>query len=149
MDILITGATNHPWAIWILIAVLAGLLEMTVPYFTFLFASIAALVAALVSLGYDLWIQAVAFAFTTLISIFFVRPKMLEKLHIKNKIPSRSQAVNGLVGVVTTPLDPIENKGRVLVNGQDWAAQSEASLAVGQKIVVMGSDGIVLLVKGI
>jgi membrane-bound serine protease (ClpP class) len=40
-------------------------------------------------------------------------------------------------------------EGRVRVNGEIWLARSEASLAAGNRVKIVGRDGLVLRVKGI
>jgi membrane protein implicated in regulation of membrane protease activity len=57
---------------------------------------------------------------------------------------SRTDALLGQRGVVTEPIDPRLGAGRVVIAGNDWAAQAEHALAANTDIVVDGADGLVL-----
>ncbi len=149
MENILFDLPSHPWACWTLLALLFGILEVTLPAFAFSFASIAAALAALVSLQFGVTLQAVSFAVTTLLALFLLRPYLLKKFRPGVPMPSRADALIGAQGQVTEPLDIATLSGRVLVNGQDWAARSEAPLVRGQNIIVQHHDGIVLIVKEI
>jgi membrane protein implicated in regulation of membrane protease activity len=140
-------ALSHPWAVWTLVAVGCGFIEILVPYFAFVFACSGALVAAVVAIFFPWEIQFLSFALTVFLSIIFFRPRLLQRFQRHHHMPSRTGTLLGSEGEVTAAVNPAQNSGRVLVQGQDWAAQSEQSLSIGQKIVVTGSDGIVLIVK--
>ena len=142
-----TEIINHPCAFWCLIAVIAGICEMSLPYFAFSFASVSAGVTALLALGVSWPIQIASFSVVMILSLVFVRPWLLRKLHGPHQMPSRSQALVGLQGQVIEAIDPMTKMGRVLVQGQDWAARSEQAVGQGELILVDGHDGIVLLVR--
>lgn len=61
-------------------------------------------------------------------------------------VPSRTDRLVGLTGKVTHAIDPIHGGGRVLVAGEDWAAQSFEPIPVETRVIVDGADGIVLTV---
>jgi membrane protein implicated in regulation of membrane protease activity len=141
---------SHPWALWLLVAVVSGLLEVSVPYFTFTFVSLASLVAMCAAICAGNWIvQFLSFAVALVLFLMILRPRMLSRLHKSHAMPSRSQALVGCFGEVTESIDAATGTGRILVNGQDWAAKSEQIIAAGQRIVVEDHDGIVLIVKEI
>jgi membrane protein implicated in regulation of membrane protease activity len=141
--------TEHAWAVWIIAAVVAALLEISVPSFSFSFASLGAMVAALSSLAFGWQVQALVFCLTSIISMFLLRTRLMKKMHVADKIPSRTQALIGLKGEVTEAINPALHSGRITVAGQDWAARGKMHFAVGQSVTVIGSDGIVLIVKEI
>jgi membrane protein implicated in regulation of membrane protease activity len=138
---------EHPWAIWLSIAIVAGIAEMTIPSFTCIFAMFAAIVAAIVSLRMGWPIQFFSFALVLVSTVFFLRPYLLSRFPPKSQMPSRSEALVGLKGRVITPINPASGEGRVLVDGGDWAARSDHPIALDTSIVVIGHDGIVLKVK--
>jgi len=139
----------RPWQLWLLIALAAGILEVTVPLFTYAFVSIAALVAMLMSLQMNFIAQILAFTITLVVTLLFVRPRLLIRFHRDTKMPSRSQELVGSQGEVTEAIDSVASIGRVMVRGQDWAAKSQNALPVGSRVTVSGHDGIVLIVKEI
>jgi membrane protein implicated in regulation of membrane protease activity len=138
---------SHAFSVWILLALISGALEMLIPKFAFILASVAALVAAVVSLWAGVPIQVGVFTLALIGSLFVLRPFLLKRRHSGHKIHSRSQALNGLKGEVTETIDPDKHTGRITVNGEDWSARSEVVIAAGRVVEVVGSDGIVLLVK--
>ena len=141
--------TEHAWILWGLAAILAALIELLIPYFTFSFVAVAAALAGVSSVWAPREIQVLVFCVTLLSSLFFLRPFFLQKFHVPHKIHSRSTQLLNLRGQVTELIDATRASGRVTVNGEDWSAQAEteAVVAVGTTIEVIGSDGIVLIVK--
>ena len=148
MDTVILELANHPWALWLLIALACAILEVALPHLMFAFASGAAFLAmgAALSLGWTL--QILTFGVALLVSLTFARPRLLNRFNkTYHKMPSRAQALVGARGEVTEAIDPLLGTGRISVNGQDWAARSTQPFALGKTIVVDGHDGIVLTVK--
>jgi membrane protein implicated in regulation of membrane protease activity len=138
---------SHPFSLWIVIALAAGIIEMLLPSFGFILGTAAALAAAVASQWFGLNIQIVVFALALIASLLFLRPFLLKRRHSGHKIHSRSQALLGLKAEVTEAIDPDKNTGRVMVNGEDWSARASVLISLGQIVEVSGSDGIVLIVK--
>ncbi len=133
--------------LWIVVAIVAGIVEISIPHFGLIFVSVAAVVAAAAAAyGTGLVAQLVLFSITVLASFTLLRPIFIKRMHGPG-VPSRTQALIGRDGVVTEPIDPVSGTGRVNVAGQDWAARSAASVAAGTLIKVVGADGIVLEVR--
>ena len=78
-----------------------------------------------------------------LTSLFLLQPGWITKLRSRG-VPSRTEAIIGKTGVVTETVDPNVGPGRVLILGEDWAAQSKIPLQVGTLIRVTGADSIIL-----
>ncbi len=142
-----TTVTNLP-IFWLVIAVVLAILEMLVPAFGFIFGTLAALVTAVVALSPLGWtIQLVIFAAVLVFGLLLLRPRLAAKLKESQGVPSRTESLLGKVGILTEATDPDLRTGRVLVEGQDWAAQASQVIQVNRKVVVEGSDGIVLIVR--
>ncbi len=141
--------SESPWVLWTVMALTLAILEVGVPVFAFLFASIAAMITALVSLSFGWPIQLVIFIFSTLLSVVILRPRLLNRWQRNHSMPSRAQALVGAQGVVSETVDPIVGTGRVMVEGQDWAAKSQSLISIGKTIKVEKHDGIVLIIKEI
>ena len=127
------------------IAILAAIVEISIPHFGVIFVSLAAagsLVAALLGVGIPT--QIVAFIIVLGASWAFLRPRVIARIGVAPGVPSRTQALVGADGIVTHDIDPRVGAGRVNVGGQDWAARSASPLASGTKVRVVGADGIVL-----
>src|SRR5690348_10616334 len=88
---------SHIWACWVLFAIICAILEVTVPSFTFSFASVAALAAAVISLKFGWIYQAIGFAGFLVLSIAALRPRLRKMLlQRKHHMPSRAEALTGL-----------------------------------------------------
>lgn len=135
-------------ALWLILALAAGIVEVLVPAFLFLFVALAALLTAVtVWLGFSVTIQVVFFAASSLLLLLLVRPVLASKRLGGKGVPSRTEALAGKLGHVTEAIDPVRGTGRVNVAGEDWAARSASPVPVGGEVRVDGSDGIVLLVS--
>lgn len=133
--------------LWIVVAIVAAIVEISIPHFGLIFVSVAAAAAALAAaVGLGIIPQLIIFTAAVLGSFTLLRPMFVRKLHGPG-VPGRTEALIGRDGVVTEPIDPISGTGRVNVGGQDWAARSAASVAAGTVIKVTGADGIVLEVR--
>jgi len=149
MQPLIDSVSPHPFLFWIACMCVAGILEVSLPSFTFIFVSIASLGAALVSLRWGWIVQTGAFTGVLALSVGIVRPFLLSHKKSLPVLHSRVNALMGKVGKVTDTIDAAKGTGRVLVEGQDWAARNKDKdvMEVGKEITVVSSDGIVLIVR--
>jgi membrane protein implicated in regulation of membrane protease activity len=130
---------------WITIAILAAIVEISIPHFGVIFVSLAAVGSVLASLlGFGIPTQIVAFIIVLGASWAFLRPRMIARLGVAPGVPSRTEALVGADGIVTQEIDPTVGAGRVNVGGQDWAARSAGPIPIGTRVRVVGADGIVL-----
>jgi membrane protein implicated in regulation of membrane protease activity len=135
-------------AVWLALALLAGIVEVIVPALVFLFVAVAALLTAvLAGLGASAAVQIVFFAAASLLLLLVVRPLFASKRIGGAGVPSRTEALLGKLAHVTEAIDPVRGTGRVNVAGEDWAARSAAPVPAGAEVRVDGADGIVLLVS--
>ena len=133
-----------PAFFWLALAIVAGIVEVSIPHFGSIFVSVGAVAAAVLAyLSVGLAGQIVTFAVTLGLSLAFLRPRLTGGLGAPG-VPSRTEALVGRQGVVTVDIDPAVGAGRVNVGGEDWAARSAMPMPAGTKIRVTGADGIVL-----
>lgn len=133
-------------AIWLILALVAGVVEILVPLFGFVFVSLAALIGAgAAAIGLAWPFQVVLFAVTLVLSLVLLRPLFTRRLGGRG-IPSRTEALIGRRGQLVEAVDPVVGTGRVNVGGEDWAARSGVPIPAGAEVVVEGADGIVLIV---
>ena len=131
--------------IWVTIAILAAIIEISIPHFGIIFVAVAAAGSAGAALlDLPIPIQIVAFIVVLVVSWIWIRPRVLSRIDAAPGVPSRTEALVGANGVVTVDIDPTIGSGRVNVAGQDWAARSALPLPIGTRIRVTGADGIVL-----
>jgi membrane protein implicated in regulation of membrane protease activity len=135
---------DSPALIWVALAILAAIVEVSIPHFGVIFVTVGGIAAAIVSaLGYDITIQVIVFIAAMGLSLGFLRPQLLKRLGGRG-VPSRTDVLIGKEGLVTQDIDARLGSGRVIVGGEDWAARAATPLPAGTKIRVLGADGIVL-----
>jgi membrane protein implicated in regulation of membrane protease activity len=131
--------------VWLGAALVAAIIEVTIPHFGFGFVSIGAIAgAAMAYFGYGVTAQMATFVAILSLSLVLLRSRLLGRLMSGRGLPSRTDAMVGRHGIVTHDIDTTLGSGRVNVGGEDWAARSPEIIATGTKIRVVGADGIVL-----
>jgi membrane protein implicated in regulation of membrane protease activity len=137
-------AFDTPVMVWILIAIVSAIVEVSIPHFGLIFASAGAAAAAgAAALGFGLSVQIVTFVIVLGASLALLRPRLMGNTSAPG-VPSRTEALLGHEGIVTHDIDLTLGAGRVNVGGQDWAARSPTPIATGTRVRVTGADGIVL-----
>ena len=130
--------------LWLIVAFVATVLEVSVPHFGSAFVGAGAIAAAAASfLGFGLSAQLTTFIVVLVVSLVTLRSRLLGRLGGRG-VPSRTAPLIGRQGVVTHDIEPTLGTGRVTVGGEDWAASSTDAIPAGTRITVMSADGIVL-----
>ena len=129
---------------WLAVALVAAVIEVSVPHFGCAFVSAGAIAAAAAAyFGYGVAVQIGTFVVVMSVSLMALRWNLLNRLGGPG-VPSRTAPLVGRQGQVTDAIDPTLGTGRINVGGEDWAARSTESLPAGTKIRVVAADGIVL-----
>ncbi len=141
------------WHIWVIFAVLLFIVEIFTPAFLAACLAIGCLLAGIFSyFDFSLKIQLIAFSIGTLISFFGVRPFILKYGHKKNNdLKTNVDALVGKIAKVTVTIDNFQNEGRVIVEGDDWKAESENGdiIHAGEKVEILKINSTILTVKPI
>jgi inner membrane protein len=131
--------------VWLVVALVAAIIEVSIPHFGFGFVSIGAVAgAAMAYFGFGVTAQMAVFVGVLSVSLLLLRSRLIGRLFSGRGVPSRTDTIIGRNGVVTNEIDPTLGGGRVNVGGEDWAARGSEVIATGTKIRVVGADGIVL-----
>ena len=136
------------WEIWLILAVALFIAEILVPGFFLACFGIGALASALISrFTGAIALHIAAFSVGTLISFVAVRPIFL-KISAK-EIKTNIDAYVGLTGFITEAVDPATGQGRISIGGESWKARTadDSPLPEGQKVEVVGVEGLRLIVK--
>ena len=129
---------------WLAVALVAAVIEVTLPHFGCAFISAGAVAAAAAAFfGYSVPVQIGTFVFVMTVSLVALRANLLSRL-AGGGVPSRTEPLVGRHGQVTHEIDPTLGTWRINVGGEDWAARAHEPLPVGTKIRVVKADGIVL-----
>ena len=140
-------ASEFATLVWLAVAFVSAMVEVSIPHFGFAFVGAGAIAAAAAAyLGFTVAAQVGTFVLVMTVSLVALRSSLVGYLGGKG-VPSRTATLVGREGVVTHDIDPTVGLGRVNVGGEDWAARSTESIAAGVKVRVTGADGIVLEVS--
>jgi membrane protein implicated in regulation of membrane protease activity len=130
--------------VWLAVAFVAAVVEISIPHFGFAFVGAGAIVAAAAAFfGFSVQVQLGAFVVVMTLSLVLLRSVLLTWIGGRG-VPSRTESLVGRQGLVTHAIDPTLGTGRINVGGEDWAARCIEPLAAGTTVRVMGADGIVL-----
>jgi membrane protein implicated in regulation of membrane protease activity len=144
-----------PVMLWIALAVVLALVEISTAGFFCIFFAVGALISAIVAwfLPSDVSLQVVCFFVGAIISLIFLRPVLKESLKISDK-PMQASNVQALIGKPATVIDTVEKfSGKVKVQhtGEVWSAflsdESASSISVGQEVVIERIEGAKLAVS--
>jgi membrane protein implicated in regulation of membrane protease activity len=135
---------DSPTVGWLVVAIVAAIIEVSIPTFGVIFVSLAAVIAAAAAwLGLSFIPQLLLFVVALALSLALLRPRVMARLSGRG-VPSRIDPLIGKEAVVTHDIETAVGAGRVNVAGQDWAARASTPLAAGTRVKIVGADGIVL-----
>lgn len=139
---------QHPFALWMAIGAVLLAIEVATGSGWLLWPAASAAIMGLVGLvwHFDLDMQLVIFAILTIITTLTGR-HFFPRAIVGADINDTRSRLTGLEGVAAGAFQ--DGRGRVFVDGKEWAAQLEggASLASGMKVIVVAVKGACLTVR--
>ena len=141
----------EPWAIWLIIGIIAVIIEIFDPAFFFLALGVGAIATSLLSLTPlirdSLFGQLIIFAVLSFVT-FLLMKKLGKKMLADSGEETNVYALKGKTGVVTQKIYS-QARGRVKIGGEEWSAicKDDSELEVDSRVVVLGIDGNKLIVK--
>lgn len=138
------------WWMWILAALVCGIVEVMAVSFVFLMLAIGALAAGIAgALGASLAVQMIIFVVVAVALLFVVRPFL--KGRVERSTPdvrTNADALIGRTGYVTEIVG--ERNGRIQFSGGEWSARTEGpSIPVGVEVCVERIDGATAVVSAL
>lgn len=100
-------------------------------------------------MGAGFTVQLEIFAVVSVLSLFFLRPRLVKWLHGRRRErPSNADALMGRVGRVSEAIEQ-GGYGRVAIDGDDWKAVSAdgSYVPLGQNVRVVGRESIIITVE--
>lgn len=138
------------WQLWLLVAIVCLILELTAGDLFILCFAIGALVTTVFSaFGLGFYGELAVFVIASVLSLLFVRPSLLKRLHGgKKERLSNADALIGRVGRVSEAIEQ-GGYGRVAIDGDDWKAVSVdgSYVPLGQNVRVVGRESIIITVE--
>ena len=138
------------WIIWLTLFVIAIIIEATTAELVSIFFCAGALVSLIVSFipGVDWWVEVIVFVIISGASLLGLRPLMTKFLN-KEKRDTNIDEMIGKKGLMIKGCDEL-NHGEIKVNGVIWTAINlvdNEEIKENEKVVIVGVDGIKLIVK--
>ena len=139
------------WIYWLIILIVMIIIEAATTALATIWFAAGALVAMIMDLcgaphNLQIIVMAAVSVVTFIVCMIWIRPK-LESLRRANVQRTNADRLIGMEGVVIVPVDPVEGKGQVKVEGQVWSAKSESSIKEGTKVKIRSIEGVKLLVE--
>ena len=143
---------QHLWQTWAVVAVACLILELTAgDFFIICFSIGAAFAAVTAALGGGIYLQLVAFAVFTLISLFWVRP--FAKRYLQKGGDSRVSNADALMGRQGRVVEAIKanGSGRVQIDGDIWKAvtNEDVDIPTGANVRVVGRESTIITVESL
>ena len=138
------------WWVWILAALVCGIIEVMSVSFVFLMFAIGALAAGIAgALGANVTIQVIVFVVVTVALLAGLRPFLKGRIERSaGDVRTNTDALIGKTGYVTEVVG--ERHGRIQFSGGEWSARTEsASIPVGAEVRVDRIDGATAVVRAV
>lgn len=138
------------WIIWLIVFVVMLVIEAATTALATVWFAAGALVAMIMDLcgaphNLQIIVMAAVSVVTFIVCMIWIRPK-LESLRRANVQRTNADRLIGMEGVVIVPVNPVEGKGQVKVEGQVWSAKSEGAIEEGTTVKIRAIEGVKLIV---
>lgn len=134
---------SHAWIVWVALAVVFGMVEMTTLDLVFLMLAAGALAGGAVSLiGVPVVAQVIVALAVALAMLFVVRPAALRHLRTPSEARTGVAALIGRQAVVLERIDL--HGGRIKLGGEVWSARSfdpQRAIEPGSTVDVVQIEG--------
>lgn len=137
---------------WIVIAVIAAIIEGCTPQLVSIWFAIAAFVTAIASVFIgNVLLQLPIFVIVSTVCIAATRPLARKLKKSTGDIPTNCDRYLGKIAIVIVDINNTEAVGQVKVEGSVWSARSSTgeSLPVGTKVIVNNIEGVRMVVTPI
>ncbi|MCL6443316.1 MAG: NfeD family protein [Alicyclobacillus sp.] len=135
------------WWIWLIVALVLGLVEVATITFVLMWIAAGALVTTIVAaLTPNIWPQLAVFVVVSGALLWFTRP-LARKFRGRKTYPTnRLETMLHKTGVVIEAAKA-GKFATVRIDGELWSAESDADLEAGQKVTVVAANTTVLKVE--
>lgn len=142
---------NYTAAVWLITAVVLGIIESITVALVSIWMAIGAFAAAVFAFfGFSTAVQVLVFAAVSALMLILTAP-LSKRFRQSKKVSTNADRLIGQEGVVLRRVDPIENKGQIKVMGQIWSAEGAdgTELDIGEKVIVKAIEGVHVIVDRI
>lgn len=140
---------NNEAIIWLIAAVILGVIEAsTVNLITLWFAVSALIVAIITSFGAGPGVQITVFIIASAVLVIATRPLARRFLN-RNTIATNADRIISAKGVTIEEINGLKGTGQVKVMGQVWSAKSANgdNIANGTSVTIVALEGVKVVVS--
>lgn len=137
------------WQIFLIVAIVAFVLEMFTPAMFFLSIAVAALITAVAAIwNSNLYILIAACAVLSVLILLFIRPLMKKFMH---EMPKGEDFNSEYIGKIVKVTEEITNTtGAIAIYGERWDArladENAAPIPAGEEVKIVRNESIILFV---
>lgn len=136
------------WYLWLITAGIFFIIEIATVGFLIFWLGVGSLFAMVTSFFTDsILIQTAVFVVSSSILIPFTKPLLNRYFDDGKSVATNAYSLIGKVGIVTTPINVLDNTGQVKVNGEIWSAKADEDIMKGTEVEILKIDGVKLIVK--
>lgn len=138
------------WEIYAIAGLVFVILEMVVPSMFFLNLAFAGFITAVIALFVENWIiLTVIFVVLSMLSIFLLRPILLNRKETKEQQTGMEGKYIGKIVKVIEPVD--KYNGAITIYDERWEARTDSDepIPAGTEVKITGYDSLVLKVERI
>ena len=135
---------------WLILFVVLLIIEIfTMGLTTIWFAGGAIIAFVLSYIGFDLWVQIIAFLIVSILLLVLTRPVAIKFFNQKRE-KTNAESLIGQKAIVLEKIDTLHSTGVAEINGLQWSAKTEDATDVieaGTVVVIKGIQGVKLIVE--
>ena len=136
--------------IWLIVAVLSGLVEAITLGITTIWFVFGALTAwVLYEFNAPFIVQLIAFIAVSALLLYFTKPLVKKFLKV-GRVKTNANALIGQIGIVTEEIHTIKSEGQVEIKGQIWSARTENDDGIilkDTRVEILAIEGVKLIVR--
>jgi inner membrane protein len=134
------------WWIWLIIAVVAGIVEIISLTFFLLWVAIGSLIGMILSLFQVSWLGQIICACVAALGLSFFTKPLLKDWKQRKTYVSRVETMAGRRGITVSTIEP-GRMGMVRIDGETWSAVADTSVKTGTPILVREVRSSILVVE--
>ena len=139
------------WQMWLIVALIFGIIEIATVNFYTIWLAIAAVITAILSVfGLGIPGQILAFSLISLLLVL-LSEAIVRKVIFggRQEIKTNIDALKGQEGIVTFKIDNRKGEGIVKIRGTDWSARSDDDESIPERtiVIIQRIEGVKVIVK--
>lgn len=136
--------------LWIVIAIICGIIEgVTFGLTTIWFAGGAVVAALMAACGFPISVQIVVFVIVSFALLYFTRP-VVQRAFNNNRVKTNAEGIIGKNAYVTEDVDNMRATGQIKVDGLEWTARTAKDGIIIKKdtlVTITAIDGVKAIVE--